>query len=230
MIQPREVGFIESGQRLVQPDGRNWNQQQLLAAARRAELHHTGWPIGLVLDGTGYRPTPTPNGIEARNSHTGSGGTEDYWSLRTDGSYYVSRLFEEDFNDPPFTNSRGHPDLSIWFDLRIRRITEVILHSATLYRELDIAPDEPFVLSVNHRGLLGREFYVSTPSRGVIRGRTCQSPTATWIREVTQDYVTSNIKSLVGEAANGLFVLFDFARIEQQVVDELVDDFLSHRF
>lgn len=49
------------------------------------------------------------------------------------------------------------------------------------------------------------------------------------MREVTQDYVTSNLKSLVGEVASGLFVLFDFARVSQEVVDGIVDEFLHSR-
>jgi len=223
------TGYIESGQRLLQPAGREWSQQVLLAAAERAELRNTGWPIGLVIHKSGLAPVPTPDGIEARLEHHGPGQVEDFWSLRKDGSYYVSRLFEEDFGSPSFTTSEGHPDRAVWFDVRIWRIAEVILHSATLYRELSIPPSEPYVLAVNHQGLEAREFYVSTPSRFVFRGRVCRSPAAIWTREVTQDYIISNLKSLVGEVANGLFVLFDFAEVGQQVIDEIVDEFLSSR-
>jgi hypothetical protein len=41
--------------------------------------------------------------------------------------------------------------------------------------------------------------------------------------------VTSNLKNLVGEVAGGLFVLFDFARVGQEVVDGIVDEFLHGR-
>ena len=229
MTESQEMGYIESGQRLVQVAGREWSQPVLLAAAERAELRNTGWPIGLVIHKEGLAPVPMPDGIEARLEHHKSGQVEDFWSLRKDGSYYVSRLFEEDFGPPSFTTSEGHPERSVWFDVRIWRIAEVILHSATLYRELDIPPNEPYVLAVNHQGLEGREFYVSTPSRFVHRGRICRSPAANWTREVTQDYVTSNLKSLVGEVTSDLFVLFDFAQVSQEVVGEIVDKFLSSR-
>ena len=230
MTQAQDAGYIESGHRLTRPSEREWTQHELQAAAQRAELRHTGWPIGLVLQRAGLSPVPRPEGIEARLGRYGSGQTEDYWFLRRDGSYYVSRLFEEDFETLPFTSSLGHPERSVWFDIRILRIAEVISHSAALYRELDVPPDEAYLLSVNHRGLEGREFYTSTLSRHVSRGRICHSPVALWTREVTQDYVTSNLKNLVGDVAEGLFALFDFAQIGQQVVDELVDEFLSHRF
>lgn len=230
MTPAHDTGYIESGQRLVQPAERQWSRPDLLAAAERAELRNTGWPIGLVLHRSGLAPVPTSDGIEARLGHYNSGQTEDFWYLRKDGSYYVSRMFEEDLRAPSFTSSRGHPEKSIWFDTRIWRITEVILHSAVLYRELGIPPDEPYVLAINHRGLEGREFYYSTPSWHVLPGRICQSTAATWTREVTQDYVTSNLKGLVGEVTGEFFVLFEFAQIGQRVVDGIVDEFLGHRF
>jgi hypothetical protein len=211
---------------LIHPGKPEWNQHELLAVAQRAELRNTGWPIGLVLQSSGFAPVPTSDGIEARLSHYGSGRDEDVWYFRKDGSYYVARLFEEDFETPQFTSSEGHPERCIWFDVRIWRIAEMFLHSAALYRELGISPKEPYALAVNHRGLEGREFYVSTPRRFVHRGSICYSPTVTWTREVTQDYLTSNLKSLVGEVASGLFVLFDFAQVSQDVIDDIVDDFL----
>lgn len=229
MTRARDAGYIESGQRLIRPGKLEWNQHELLAAAQRAELRNTGWPIGLVLQRPGLAPVPTPDGIEARLGRYGSGRAEDFWYFRKDGSYYVSRLFEEDFETPHFTSSEGHPERCIWFDVRIWRIAEVFLHSATLYRELGITPEEPYALAVNHRGLETRESYVSTPLRHVSRGRICRSPAATWVREVTQDYVTSNLKSLVAEVASGLFVLFDFAQVSQEVVDGIVDEFLHSR-
>jgi len=229
MTQDRDVGYIEAGQRLIQPRKLEWNQHELLAVAQRAEVRNTGWPIGLVLQSPGLAPVPTPEGIEARLSRYGSGRIEDFWYFRKDGSYYVSRLFEENFETPQFTSSEGHPERCIWFDVRIWRIAEVFLHSAALYRELGIPPEEPYVLAVNHRGLEAREFYVSSPLRDVYPGMICHSPTATWMMELTQDYLTSNLKSLIREVASGLFVLFDFAQISQKVIDGIVDKFLHSR-
>ena len=105
----------------------------------------------------------------------------------------------------------------------------MLLHSATLYRELGIPPEEPYALAINHRGLEAREFYYSTIRWPVGRGRICRSPAVTWTKEVTQDYVTSNLKSLVEEVTRGLFVLFDFTPVSQEVVDGIVDKFLNSR-
>lgn len=229
MTPEPEAGSIESAQRLVHAAGRQWKQQDLLAAAERAVLRNTGWPIGLVIRSPDLAPVPTPDGIEARLRHYTADLIEDFWSLRADASYYVSRLFEEDLESEHRTNvmdSQGYPERFIWFDTRIWRIAEVILHSAVLYRELGIPPDEPYVLAVNHQRLEEREFYASNPHRFVIRGRFCRSPMAAWTREVTQDYVTSNLKGLIKEVAGGVFVLFDFATMDEGVVDGIVDEFL----
>ncbi len=229
MTESSVEGHIESAQRLKEISGRRWSQKALLDSAEKAELRNTGWPIGLVIHQAELAPVPMADGIEARLEHRGTGKIEDFWSFRNDGSYYVSRLLEEDSGQPSFTTSGGHPERAIWFDVRIWRIAEVLLHSATLYRELGIPPNEPYLLSVNHQGLDGREFYVSTFKRMVFRGKICQSTEASWTQEVTQDYVTSNLKSLVGEIASGLFVLFDFTEVSQKVIDEIVDEFLHSR-
>lgn len=230
MSEQGDYGYLESSQQLVRPANRQWSQHELLAAAEAAKLRMTGWPIGVVLQkSSGMAPIVTEEGIEARMGRYRSGAHEDYWALQREGSYYVSRLLEEDFASPRFTSSEGHPARSIWFDLRIVRVAEVILHSATLYRALDVSPDEPYLLMVNHGGLNDREFYTSTVGRFVTRGRRCRVPEANWVREVTQDLVSTNLKGLVTDVVSGLFVLFDFAEIGQEIVDEVVDQFLSRR-
>lgn len=225
-----EVGFLESAQRLLSVSGREWSQHELLTAAERAVLRNTGWPIGLVLTKPGLAPRATPEGIEARITSEDRlvGGGEDFWSFLKDGSYYVSRAFEEDFYSG--RGAEQSPESFkrfIFFDVRIWRIAEVLLHSAALFREIGIRPDEPYLVAVNHLSLEGREFRTSDPRRLVLYDRHCEYPTVSWSKEVTQDYVTANLHALVSEVANGLFVLFDFADIDADVMRQIVDEFLS---
>jgi len=222
MTSESSVGLIESGQQLVNCGQRNWSQCELLRAAERAELPNTGWPFGLV-----DKPTPVSGGVQARIDAYRAGKTTDFWSLLESGQYYLWRLYEEDFEQPQFLSNSGLPESSIWFDVRIHRIAEVALHSAALYRELGVAPDEPYLLAVNHHGLKGRELYSSTVRARVRRGQICQTPSATWCRQVTQDIVIGDLKKLVQEIADNLFVLFAFAQIGPQVISEHVDAFLS---
>ncbi len=222
MTSESSVGLIESGQQLLHGGQRSWCQRELLRAAERAELPNTGWPFGLVDE-----PTPIPGGVQARIDAYDAGKTTDYWSFLESGQYYLWRLYEEDFEQPQFLSSSGHPESSIWFDVRIHRIAEIVLHSAALYRELGVAPDEPYLLAVNHRGLEGRELYSSTVRARIRRGQICQAPSATWCRQVTQDYVIGGLKELVREIADELFLLFAFAQIRPQVIGDHVDAFLS---
>jgi hypothetical protein len=217
-----ETGFVESAQRLLAPD-RSWNQQELLSAAQRAVLHNTGWPIGLVLSKPALAPKVTPDGIEARlrSQDRSTGGGKDFWSFRKDGSYYVYRAFEEDFAK---TSVPSGVERFIWFDVRIWRIAELLLHSAALYRELGISPQAPYLISINHRGLQERMFWAST-SRHIYEERYCQFPEVEWTKEITQDYVLANVQELVREVANDVFVLFDFAAIDEDIVKEVVEEF-----
>jgi hypothetical protein len=148
-------------------------------------------------------------------------GGEDFWSFLKDGSYYVTRAFEEDFADP---NIRPGDKPFLWFDIQIWRIAELLLHSAALYRELGISPEEPYLVSISHRGLKGRMFWAST-RRQIYEERYCQVPEVEWTKEVTQDYVLANVQELVREVANNVFVLFDFAAIDEDIIREIVEEF-----
>jgi hypothetical protein len=231
MLQSQKVGLLESAQGLIS-DARRWNQHELLRAAEAGQLRNTGWPIGIVLRGHDSGPIATNDRIEARVSRRVSrddSGWEDFWAFDKNGRYYVARALEEEYEQPAFQTSAGHPDRPLWFDVRIWRIAEIILHSAVLYKALDIPADEPYLLSVNHRGLAGREFWVSAAGRFVRRGRVSKADEATWRKQVTQDYVVTNLKPLVTEVSAGLFVLFDFMEVPETVVSEIVDGFLTSR-
>ena len=221
-------GYLETAQTLLRQEGREWNQKELLAAAEAAQLRYTGRPVGVVIHRRELSPRPTTDGIEARIP-LNDDIWEDYWYFKNDGRYFFSRIFQEDHEETPFTSSVGHPERALWFDIQILRIAETLLHSAELYHQLEIAPDEPYLLSVTHRGLEGREFYTSTPSRHVSRGRVSQEDVAEWQREVTQDLVKASVKDLTHEIANQLFVLFDFADVSVEVVRDLVDRLISRR-
>jgi len=231
MTSNSSLGYIESAQTLLGAAGRQWSQAELLRAAEAGQLRNTGWPIGLVIQREGLSPTPTADGIEARLEYYRNTGStwNDYWVFKRDGSYYVVRLFEENFEEPSYRSSRGHPERPLWFDMRLWRIAEVVLHSATIYGALGVSPSEPYLLAANHGGLDGRELATSDLRKYVGPGRICRVTQSRWQREVTQDLVTSTLKQIVYDISNELFMLFDFFDISRQAVNEIVDDFLRSR-
>ncbi len=226
-----EFGCLESAQMLLMP-GRAWDQLQLLRAAEEAQLKNTGWPLGLVLTAGDSAPVPTQQGIEwrfHRQRNDGGPGWEDYWRFERDGRYFVARVFEEQFSKPDFQTSVGHPEKPLWFDVRVWRIAEAILHSARLYRALGVPPSEPYLLAVNHTGLAGREFWVSRAGFFVRRGRISRAGEAKWSGQVTQDVVETQLSDLVKQVGRGLFALFDFEEVPDESYELLVGEFSRSR-
>lgn len=227
--QPMDFGYIEGAQCLVDSQERTWDAVELRDAARQSELKNTGWPIGIFLQSGDGAPIVTETGIQARINHTGTEQWEDYWRFRFDGAYYVARLFEEDFHPPSFQTSAGHPDRPLWLDIRIWRIAEVILHSASVYEALGVPPDEPYMLAVNHGGLEGREFWVSSSRWYLPRGRFSHVNESDWHREVTQDFVRASLGDLTVQVSRELFQRFDFADVSPAEIQRIVRDFSARR-
>ena len=217
-------GYLEVGHQLVQPH-EGWGPRELLVAARKAE---SGWAIGMVYPGSDAAPKPTAEGaIEARIRHWNSPGRKDYWILGKGGGFYCANIFGEDYGVPQFGSSEGHPDRMLWFDIRIWRIAEALLHSANLYRALGVKPDQPYALSLNHHGLNGREFYASEASYGVRRGFVSSADHTEWRRILTQDQVRASLRELVVEIADDLFVRFEYTQVSSENIVGVVEQFLD---
>lgn len=222
------IGYLETAQWLESGSQLSWNQRELLDAARRAELRNTGWPVGVVMDTRSEGPNPTSEGIEVKIGEFET-GEYDYWALKTDGRFYFLRKLEEETHKVQGTSSEGIPERAIWWDIRIWRIAEVLLHSARLYRELGIPADSPYYLTINHGGLADREFYSSSFNYFTRRGKFSREPTSSWEKKVTSDIVIGGLNDLTFDVANRLFVLFDFAEVRRDTVAQIVDKFLRSK-
>lgn len=213
---PAGYGYLESGHMLVRRRDSIWNIQDLRKAAVSARLPFTEWiNYGQLI--------PTENGVEGRTEPAPNAGTE-YWHLEQDGAYYSTAFFREDYEPPSFSSSSGHPRKSLWFDLAIFRIARALLRGAVLYGELDITPDEAYVVSVKHGGLGGRTIYTSEaryPYYMDFRGAS-RVDTHEWQGEVTIDLIRGQLVELVHEIANSLFVKFEFAEVSRSLVDHTI--------
>ena len=194
---------------LVQPRGSEWTHQDLRKVAALDR-----W---LYLD---ELITSTQEGIEVCVRPP---SYPQYWYLDKRGSCYYSRSLFENHEYPSFTTSSGHPQKSLWVDVTIHRIALTLLQSADLYRELNIPPDEPYVLSIKHGGLKGRTSYASGLKYiGYIAysysSRTSQEDSHVWQWEVTQDRVRSQMVELTHQIASELFALFNFTEVPIGVV------------
>lgn len=223
LTQIRELGgsgFMEASFELVPPkiDRR---QSELLGAARAAQIHTFGWPIGLVLDTDEGRPRPTGSGIRAtihapRLDHEES---FDYWELRTDGDYFmVQSLFED---------QRGQQD-RIFFDTRIVRVTEAILYCGRLYDRLGVTPDHEVRLTIGHGGLSSRTLGSANRARS-IHPRVCAVDSIAETVSVRLGEIDSRLVDLVVAVLAPLFELFDFFELGREVYEQIIDAFVQGR-
>jgi len=204
-------GYIEISRQLL-GTARQWRPRELRDAARAAESF---WTVV-------WKPQVVPGGIEDKDAPSGA-----YWFLSTDGSFYFLRLFQEDIQASRFMSRGRHPNQALWYDTCIWRIAEAMLHSAGLYRALRVGPEQPFVLSVKHHGLKGRELFWADSAHDswITRGRVSSSKQHSWYKTLTQDQVTATKRELVREVATDILELFEFAELSEWAFDTVLNKF-----
>lgn len=199
-------GYIEISRQLVGTDA-HWRRRELRTAANAAE---SLWTV--VWD-----PKVTSDGIDDRDAESGA-----YWFLSEDGSFYFLRLFQEDVQA-----KAGDQDQVFWFDTSIWRIAEALLHSAALYRALRVEADQPFVISVKHHGLEGRELSCADSAHAdlIVRGRVSPAEPRGWSKTLTQDQIRVAKRELVREVADNIFELFEFEGLSAGAFDTVLNKF-----
>ena len=206
-----EGGYIESACMLVESRHQQWTINDLHAAARSAKWRY--WD----------KFVPIEDGIEVRLGRAEGLGVPEYWCLNQNGDYYSSSLLLEDYENPGFRTSVGHPKRSLWFDLAIRRITFELMESVALYKELGVAPDEPYLLKIRHGGLRGRTLYAASPNYFFNSPQAKQANVHEWHHEVTQDLINGQLMELACVIADSLFVLFNFTKISKKTTEGIVN-------
>jgi hypothetical protein len=204
----------------LRPPG-SWSQAQLLEAARGAEVHTFGWPIGISLDSRDeYRPRPTSDGVvaEVAISSDSTGRTSyDYWKLFRDGRFYTMLSLFEDERAPD----------SVWFDTRINRVTEALLFLVRLYRRLGASDADRVLVRIRHGGLANRRLGAANPHRFMLGDRmTAEDTVATDVAAALSD-LEANLATYVKQIVQPLFVVFDFFEVSDGVLGEIVDTFTA---
>jgi hypothetical protein len=158
----------------LHPAGR-WPQNRLRDVLRESSIHTFGWPIAVMLENRdGYRPRPTTDGIMAEiaigaqdnNPFGQDRRSYDLWKLFSSGRFYTLLSLFEDERDPE----------SVFFEVRINRVTEALLLLARIYRRLD-ASDTDRVTS--RFGTAGSQAeYCEPPAPTVTFGRVRQPRTS----------------------------------------------------
>jgi len=202
---------------------RKWSQDELLMAAQKSVRRNTGWPVGIVMTNPEYSPKPVSEGIRAIVP-SALNDRFDFWSLDRSGRFYFLRTLEEDSDD------RIAPGTSLYFDTRIWRIAEALLHCANLYRALGLSLETEIRIQITHCGLRGRRLTSSDSMRAfTMVGRVCHEDQSQWAKTVPLGTIEPNIEALVREIGGELFILFEFWKPTPEVWKGVVEDYLSSR-
>ena len=206
------------------------HQTELLSAAKQAQAHMFGWSIGVVLDNREEsKPRPTNDGILAMVSidhPSGPGHIFAYWAINKGGDFYTLISLGEDQRD--VDRSRN----TIWFDNRIGRAAEALVHCTNLYEALGVEPNAHIELTVRYGGLRGRTLTATDPLLIDFVGA---------VRNLYEDEVAippvtfklgaaeTEIVSLTKKLCEPLFVIFDYLSLSDSVYRQLVTDLGKRR-
>jgi HipA-like protein len=219
--QYQELGHIDLFHVPIGIENR-WTQRQLLDAAEKATCFNTGWPIGVVLHVAEKRPLFKHDGIEMK-LETFSGGYDE-WTLRRDGSFHFFRIFGEDRETRPKRSD------VLYFDIRIWRIAEALLHCLKLYAALSLSPATVIQFNITHGGLKGRRLASSTPLRlEPFPPKIASEEISPWEGRFSLEELSNNSNFYVSEICKELFVLFDGWKIPKEPLEQIIADFSKSR-
>lgn len=207
-------GFMEIRMTLLN-SALNVAQGELLRAADQAQIHTFGWPIGVVLNREDAHPTPKTDGIVAEIAGK-SASTYDYWAIRKDGAFYLLKSLFED--------ARGSEQ--IFFNTRIVRITETLLHCIRLYSGLKAPTDSGVVIGIRHGGLKGRLLSATQGTFFRPNGKSSEDEVDTEV-ETTLEKIESDLADLVQRFTQPLFVVFNFFELDRKVLEDIVNNFVK---
>lgn len=204
---------------------KQWPLEKLISAAREAEIHLSGWPIGVVLDREDAKPKARKFGIRASiKSHLD--GMFDYWEFHKDGKFYFLRTLEESvltYDGKPAERPVLH------FDTRIRRTAEALLHCQKLYQTLEVDPKYTIHFKMNYFGLNGRTLEAGERGRLLHTDYKCEEDTHEFLKVCSIDLIAADLKGIVYEATKSLFELFNWFSYSKKLCEEIVDRFLKGR-
>jgi cellulose biosynthesis protein BcsQ len=194
------------------------NQPELLTIAEQASIHTFGWPIGVVLrNREEYRPRPTNDGILA---DLNTGHNYDYWTLTKNGDFYtLFSLFEDE-----------RAQQALFFDTRIVRTTEALLHCLNIYKGFGIETGAIISLTIRYGGLKGRKLSSASPTWLMLESRQNLhedevTATVTFRIGVNQAEIAGLVKML----CEPLFMVFDFATFADSIYEQIVSNFIQGR-
>lgn len=208
----------------LEPPG-DWSQRRLLEALRVATISAFGWPIAVNLDNRDeYRARPVTDGVvaevaipELSPNEPMARSSYDLWKLHTDGRFYTLLSLFEDSRKPQ----------SLFFEVRITRITEALLLLVRLYRQLGASGADQITTIIRHKGLAGRTLQAASSNRAFWEGRSSAENEVHVEFETTLDELGSDLVGYVSRAIQPLFIVFDFFELDEAVLRDIAERFIK---
>lgn len=215
-----EEGYMELCVGILHPLAKS--QIELLNAVKQSEIRTFGWPIGITLENRDeYRPRPYGDGIRAEvsiNERADGRRSYDYWSLRSNGDFFLLQSLFEDRRRPK----------EIFFDTRIVRVTESLMFIERLYTRLGAPPESRIVIRVSHSGLKGRTLNSASPNRSVFSRISDEGDTSVDVVSILGRMQETRVED-VRKILEPMFMLFDFMQFNTEVYEDIVRSFENGR-
>ena len=199
----------------------NLAKTKLNDVAREAPIRTFGWPIALYLERDEYRPKVLKDGIVAEiktNDRDLNGKhrawTYDYWTIRTDGSFYLAKSLFENTRKPTH----------IFFDTRIIRTTEVLMYALNLYSALGVPEDQRLTVKIRYSGINGKKLGAAG-NRLIHDYRICHENDIEMEITASMKELSEEMSVCVGKLTAPLFELFDFFAVSQEVLYGIVNNY-----
>ena len=194
------------------------SQIELLNAVKHSEIRTFGWPIGITLENRDeYRTRPYGDGIRAEVSiDDAPGGRQsyDYWSLRSNGDFFLLQSLFEDSRRPK----------EIFFDSRIVRVTESLMFVERLYTKLGAPPESRIAVRFSHTDLKGRALTSASPNRSILSRKSNETESSSEIVTVLGSMQETRVDD-VRKILAPMFMLFDYMQFNVEVYEDIVRNF-----
>ncbi len=196
--------------------GLRWDQNNLLSAARDAQVPGSGWPIGLVFEPPDVRaPKPRNYGVQAEIIGENT-NAYNVWAIDVTGHFCQLESLIEAIPGAK----------EIQFDTRIRRVAEALTHAKRLYTSLRVANDEEVCVRIGHHGLIEMPLGTADPERYHSLSRRSSEDRV--VREIDVrlvDLAGDSLASQVEQLLAPLFTVFQFTRVDSAIYNEIVARF-----
>lgn len=224
-IQPNSASWEITHSLYFVGKEQQWPLEKLISSIKEAEIHLSGWPIGVVLNREDANPKARKFGISATIKSPHLDEMFDYWELHRNGSFYFTRTLEESLLTYHGERAKSHV---MHFDTRIRRTAEALLHCQKLYQALEVDPKQTIHFKICHFGLKGRT--LSTSYDSFMRwhpSHKSEEDNHEFFKIYSLDLISADLKGIVYEATKSLFEYFNWLDYSKETCDNIIDKFLA---